>query len=150
MSKIFKILAVSIVFFGILSGIAFAEHEVLDDKAILTWDANSEEDLAGYKVYMGTESGVYGDPVDVTEPTFLFEGLEVGTYFFAVTAFDTANNESGFSNEASKTISVDPGDHTAPNTPTNLQIAEEIALGIKHSTRALVMLVEKDAGLKVE
>jgi len=32
-------------------------------------DANTEEDLAGYKVYYGTSSGNYGSPIDVGNVT---------------------------------------------------------------------------------
>ncbi|HJV65773.1 MAG TPA: hypothetical protein VJ550_08570 [Geomonas sp.] len=32
-------------------------------------------------------------------------GLETGTYYFTVTAVDSSGNESGYSNEARKTIS---------------------------------------------
>ena len=35
---------------------------------------------------------------------YTVNSLPVGTWFFAVTAFDTSGNESGLSNIASKTI----------------------------------------------
>lgn len=75
-------------------------------EAILTWDPNSEEDLAGYRVYVGLMPGVYSPPIDVGRVNSwtalnLTEGL---TYHFAITAYDTDGNESGFSNEARKTI----------------------------------------------
>lgn len=74
--------------------------------AMLTWDANTESDLAGYKVYVGTRSRTYGPPLDVGKVTsFKVINLLPGTtYYFAVTAYDTASNESGFSNEVSKSI----------------------------------------------
>lgn len=141
--KMLKILAVGFVFFGLVSGVAFADHETTSTSAILSWDANTD-DHTGYKVYTSTESGVYGAGIDVLNVvTFLVENLSVGTHFFVVTAYDAAGNESGFSEEVSKTVAVIPGDHTAPNVPTNLQIADEIALSIEHSTKALVMLIEK-------
>ena len=71
----------------------------------LQWDPNSESDLAGYKIYFGTASGVYGTPITIgTQTSVTVTGLAPGTYFFAVTAFTTAGLESGFSNEVSKTI----------------------------------------------
>jgi fibronectin type 3 domain-containing protein len=76
--------------------------------ATLTWSANKEKDLAGYKVYRATASGTYGAPIaalpgNVT--TYQATSLEFGkTYFFVVTAYDIAGNESGYSNEVSKSI----------------------------------------------
>jgi hypothetical protein len=76
--------------------------------ATLTWNANSDTDLAGYKVYRATASGAYGAPVATvakTATSYVASGLTTGTtYFFVVTAYDTAGNESPFSNEVSKSI----------------------------------------------
>ena len=79
-----------------------------NETAALSWDANSEPDLEGYKVYLGTASGAYGAPIatltmDVT--SYTVTGLATGTtYFFAVTAYDSEGAESSYSNEVSKTI----------------------------------------------
>ncbi len=82
-------------------------------EALLSWDANSESDLSGYKVYFGTSSGNYGTPVNVGDTTsHTISDLSDGTYYFAVTALDTSGNESGFSNEVSKTFST--SDTTPP------------------------------------
>lgn len=61
----------------------------------LAWDANNEEDMAGYKIYYRTQSGVYGDPVDVGNVTeYKLPGLiENEIYCLAVTAYDTSNQE---------------------------------------------------------
>ncbi|CAI4031827.1 hypothetical protein DNFV4_02248 [Nitrospira tepida] len=69
----------------------------------LSWDANSESDLASYKVYYGTSPGNYTTNINVGKVTnYTVNGLATGrTYYFAVTALDNAGNESGFSNEAS-------------------------------------------------
>lgn len=101
-------------------------------RAVLTWDQNTESDLAGYKVYMGTASGQYGPPVDVgltatpQAPRHVIEPLADGTYYFVVTAYDQSGNESGFSNEDSKTI-----DSTPPKPPLNLRaLIEKIIAAI--------------------
>jgi hypothetical protein len=76
----------------------------------LAWDApttNSDgsplTDLAGYYVYYGTASGVYGPPVDAKNvTTYTLTGLTPGqTYFIAVTAYDISQNQSQFSFEVS-------------------------------------------------
>jgi len=75
----------------------------------LSWDPNSESDLAGYRLYYGTASGVYGMPITLgIQTTFTITNLPPGTYFFALTAFNTSGLESGFSNEVTTTISSTP------------------------------------------
>jgi hypothetical protein len=76
--------------------------------ATLTWNGSTESDVAGYKVYRGTGSGTYGTPLSTlpkTATSYTATGLQNGTtYFFVVTAYDNAGNESTFSNEVSKSI----------------------------------------------
>ena len=71
----------------------------------MAWDPNTESDLAGYMVYYGTASRSYGTPIDVGKvTTYTLTGLASGqTYYIALTAYDTSDNESGFSNEVSAT-----------------------------------------------
>ena len=74
----------------------------------LTWNANTESDLAGYRVYRATSSGTYGAPIATIQgntASYVATGLQSSTtYFFVVTAFDIAGNESSYSNEVSKSI----------------------------------------------
>jgi predicted outer membrane repeat protein len=108
---------------------------VADSIVTLNWTANTEPDLAGYKVYYGqNEGGPYdgigaaeGDsPIDVGDvTTTAISGLPVdsATYYFVVTAYDNEDNESYFSNEVSN--------NTKPRTPTNQSPAdgaEDVAL----------------------
>jgi hypothetical protein len=76
--------------------------------ATLTWNASTESDLTGYKVYRGTGSGTYGAPLATlpkTTTNYTATGLQNGTtYFFVITAYDSAGNESTYSNEVSKSI----------------------------------------------
>ena len=65
------------------------------------WDANTDPELAGYKVYYGTSSGDYDTVVDVgTQTSFVLSNLISNeTYYIVVTAYDTSNVESPYSNE---------------------------------------------------
>lgn len=78
--------------------------------ANLTWDANAESDVVGYRVYYGTNPGNYqqvrGAGIEVTSGTgYTVTGLNNGVrYYFAVTAFDGSGNESGYSREVFKDI----------------------------------------------
>jgi hypothetical protein len=67
----------------------------------LAWDSNTEADLAGYKLYYGTASLPFGNSINVGNVTAytLTDIVQGQTYFFAVTAYDTSNNESSHSNE---------------------------------------------------
>jgi hypothetical protein len=75
----------------------------------LTWTANVEPDLAGYKIYVGTASGTYNYPesafVTGRVTSYTVSNLPNGqTYFFAMSAYDSAGNESLLSAEVSKTF----------------------------------------------
>ena len=77
--------------------------------ATLTWTPNTEIDVAGYKVYRATSSGAYITAIATlpgkTTTRYVADGLQSGTtYFFVITAYDNAGNESGYSNEVSKSI----------------------------------------------
>jgi hypothetical protein len=67
----------------------------------IVWQPNSEPDLAGYFVYYGVETNFYTHRFAVGLQTeYTIRHLTSGeTYFVAVTAVDTAGNESAFSEE---------------------------------------------------
>lgn len=68
----------------------------------LQWDANTEPDLAGYKIYSGNQSRVYVDPVILGKITSYTATIPDGvTAYYSVTAFDTEGLESEYSNEVS-------------------------------------------------
>ncbi len=72
---------------------------------ILAWDANTEADLAGYKIYYGSGSRAYGSAIVVGKvTTYTVRNLLPGTYYFSVTALNTAGLESAYSNEVSAII----------------------------------------------
>ena len=78
--------------------------DTLRGKAVkISWKPNTEPDLAGYKLYYGNQSRSYifvrddigTDTLAVVRPDYFKE------WYIAVTAYDTAGNESGYSNEVS-------------------------------------------------
>jgi len=62
----------------------------------ISWDPNTDSDLAGYKVYYGKSSGNYENSIDVGNVTaYNLSGLIPGiTYYITVTSYDTSGNES--------------------------------------------------------
>ena len=83
----------------------------LDRVVNLAWNAPTLNqngtpltDLAGYKLYRGTQSGVYGTVTALGLVTQQSVNLSPGLYFFRVTACDLRGNESTFSNEISYTM----------------------------------------------
>ncbi len=73
---------------------------------LVSWDANSEADLAGYKLYYGTEQANYSELVDVgSVNSYIVQNLTEGqTYYFVLTAYDRSGNESAPSDEATATV----------------------------------------------
>lgn len=97
-------------------------------EAILTWDppttntdGSSLTDLGGYMVYYGPTSGLYENITDVGNvTTWNVTNLTEGRiFYFAVTAYDISGNESGFSNEVTKTIIGIPRGNIDTLTPAS-------------------------------
>jgi hypothetical protein len=107
----------------------------------LAWDAVSATDLAGYKVYYGTSSGVYQAPINIpaaqTTYTVTSSLLQPGqVYYFAVTAYDSAGNQSDYSNEVSKMIPTCDMNSDASVNVLDLQKLINIILGLTASSGA--------------
>ncbi len=68
-------------------------------------DGSPLSDLAGFKIYYGTSPFTYTQSIDVKNVTrYSLQNLPPGTWYFAVTAYDSLGVESAFSNELSKII----------------------------------------------
>jgi hypothetical protein len=79
----------------------------------ITWQPPTENvdgsplnDLAEYRIYVGTDPQTYDQPIAVTDPqtSSQFVPLERGEYRVAMTAVDADGNESAYSNEVIKTV----------------------------------------------
>jgi|SRR5665213_2997590 len=71
-------------------------------------DGTPVVNLNGYKIYYGHASKSYTNSITLSNPgltSYVVESLPPGTYFFAVTATTTSGVQSGYSPEASTTIS---------------------------------------------
>lgn len=111
-----KLIVLLIVF---LPALAFAATDVS-----FQWDANTEPDLAGYKLYRGTVSGgpySFVKNVPDGDTTCTDENVADGTYFWVLTAYDDDGFESAYSDEATDTLETSP-----PAPPQGFSIWQKI------------------------
>ena len=89
----------------------------------VAWDANTEPDLAGYRLYYGVGSGNYTDSVDVGNVTqhTVADLADDTIYYFALRAYDTDGNYS----ELSEEINTD-----APSAPGGVRIEVNVTVTI--------------------
>ena len=81
---------------GLMAGMGLARGQTVT----LAWDASASTNVAGYRVYWGTNSrsyfGVTNAGLVLTQSVVLAHG---GRWFFAATAYDTSGLESDYSSE---------------------------------------------------
>jgi Putative Ig domain len=80
----------------------------------LSWQAPTQNsdgstlvDLKGYKVHYGPASKTYSDTIQVTNPgltSYVVQNLAAGKYYFAVTSYNSAGQESTLSSEVSTQV----------------------------------------------
>src|SRR5262245_16698516 len=93
--------------------------------ATLTWTANTEPDLAGYRVYQCNQepctltSGMASLLITLGNVTSFNIGTPTVTQYYFVTAYDTANNESGASDIVTLTPTVTPPPASPPAIGAN-------------------------------
>ena len=133
-----KKLIITAIVFLLLAGTAIASS------ISFRWDANTESDLAKYKLYQTETAGgpytkaqVVGEgnlvaivmvdlPNNIHPTEYTLENVADGRHYWVLTAADLSNNESGFSNEVTTVI-----DSTPPAPPSGLSIWEIIVAFIK-------------------
>lgn len=79
------------------------------------WDANTESDLDGYRLYQSSTPGgyVFGDGNQVAtagagDTSITITGVAAGDWYWVLTAFDYDGNESGPSNEVNNIAPMPP------------------------------------------
>jgi len=85
---------------------------VTPSSVLLQWNANEENDLAGYKVYWGIESRKYKFVANVgLDTSYTVSDLQPGYhYYISATSYDHAGNESDYSEEV--TFYIEPPEAT--------------------------------------
>ncbi len=119
---------------SILLSLSFL-NPVLAAEITLAWDANTETDLAGYKLYyenendslpyQGTDANEGASPIIINEgdltnpssPSFTLTGLKDGQfYYFALTAFSSDGMESDFSDQIGVLTEPSDGSGSSDNS----------------------------------
>lgn len=117
-------------------GVLLMVSVVRAGEAVLSWKAPTLNangtpltDLAGYRIYRGSNPGAYSSsPYATVGKEFTstrLTNLPNGTHYFVITSYDTSGNESVFSAERSKVIddgTPPKGDLIPPAIPRGLRI----------------------------
>jgi len=95
--------------------ITVSSTPVVTGSATLSWlppttrdDGSALQNLAGFNIRYGTSAGAYTEQISVSTPgvtSYQVDNLQAGTYYFVITAVDSAGIESNYSASVSKTIS---------------------------------------------
>src|SRR4051812_45887795 len=91
---------------SVLLSILASSHLFASASVSLGWDPETDPSITGYRLYCGTNSGVYSQTIEVGNATTASVSnlVDGATYYFAVTAYDTAAAESAPSNEVAYAV----------------------------------------------
>lgn len=122
---------------ALLLGLASFAHAANDGVVTLAWNANTESNLAGYRLLYGTAPGTYPNTIDAGKTTTATAtGLNTGTvYYFAVVAYNSAGQTSTPSAEIS---------HTVPGTPNTAPSAGSFAITVGEDGQGTATLTGSD------
>lgn len=141
------------IFFALALALAFVVGMLLSNAAsagtaTLTWTAPTQNtdgtpltDLAGYKIYYGTSATALTTVGTISSPTAtttVIPSLGVGTWYFAMTAFNAAGAESARTATVSKVITAPPP--KVPNPPGGLTVTVTTAFTVVKQRDRFVML----------
>jgi endoglucanase len=115
----------ALVFIFVLAFAAFAHAAT--SSVSFAWNANTEPDLAGYRLWQGpAATGPFTSVLTVGKvTTATLNGVVDGTHYFVLTAYDTVGNESGYSNSVWQKF-----DTIKPGGPTGLVITVVVTVQV--------------------
>lgn len=122
---------------ALLLGLSTGAYAAADRAVTLAWNANSESNLAGYRLLYGTTPGTYSGSVDAgNTTTATATGLNSGTvYYFVVVAYNSAGQTSTPSAEVS---------YSVPGTPNTAPTADSFAITVAEDGQAAATLSGSD------
>jgi hypothetical protein len=123
----------------------------------LQWDANTEPDLAGYRIYQSDTSGIYtfGPDYDVEDltvaqagdpPSCTLTNVLNATWYWVVTAYDTEGLESEPSNEV-VTLSTDTETTSGGGGDGGFCFIDTAAFGLKFEKHVEILRQFRDVYL---
>jgi hypothetical protein len=96
--------------FIFLSLVFFCSQSALAYDVALRWDPSTNTTVTGYKVHYGSASRSYQTSISIgSQTSYTVTGLGSGTFYFAVSAYNSAGAQSAFSNEVTKTLGSGSG-----------------------------------------
>jgi len=120
----------------------------LGGQASLSWNPSADQSVAGYYVYYGTASRNYSNRQNVGRATsYTASNLTNGArYYFAVTAYNEAGQESSFSNEASALIPLPTGAPTASFSASATSGVAPVSVSFSSSSTGTISLYSWNFG----
>ncbi len=122
-------------FFIVLILVSVGFHPIMvrpllaDATVTLSWNRNQEYDALGYRLYYGVIPGQYEFTAEADRDTcYTVTNLDDITYYFVVTCYDTAGNESDYSEEVSwnpgGVVGITDDEMGSPGLPRAFDLAQ--------------------------
>lgn len=134
MNKLRNLIASAIIFCASIAATESADATF--NSVTLAWDANTETDLAGYRLFFSKDQSVWTHVKNLDRvTTATIELPEPGTWFFIIVAKNTAGLESIPSNMVEYTSP------TAPEKPGRFRIVSAVATQVSTVTTSTNIII---------